>query len=166
MDSQNSQNISSDNELDLFYSTDLQSKVDAIINGPSYYGIPGGATGMAYGNTGPYNYNSGAMGANVTIASSTGANGPAGSQFTFASSNPWLPTTGCLNVSGDAKFEGEIMWKGRNLGELLTTIEKRLAILTPNPEKLAHYESLQKAYEHYKTLEALCDIPENTDENT
>jgi subtilisin family serine protease len=59
----------------------------------------------------------------------------------------------------DAEFDGDIKWKGRSLGDLLTTIEKRLAILTPDPEKLEHYESLQKAYQHYKTLEALCETP-------
>jgi hypothetical protein len=47
---------------------------------------------------------------------------------------------------------------------MLTTIEKRLAILTPDPAKLEHFEALQKAYQHYKTLEALCEIPEKKDD--
>jgi hypothetical protein len=42
---------------------------------------------------------------------------------------------------------------------MLTTIEKRLAILTPDPAKLEHFAALQKAYQHYKTLEALCEVP-------
>ena len=47
---------------------------------------------------------------------------------------------------------------------MLETIEKRLSILTPDPKKLAKYEALQKAYEYYKTLEAMCYDSED-DEN-
>jgi hypothetical protein len=47
---------------------------------------------------------------------------------------------------------------------MLATIEKRLSILTPDPAKLEHFEALQKAYQHYKTLEALCEIPEKKDD--
>jgi hypothetical protein len=72
-------------------------------------------------------------------------------------------TTG-LDVTGDAKFHGDIKWKGRSLGDMLETIEKRLAILTPDPEKLEHFEALQKAYQHYKTLEALCQVPKKEKE--
>lgn len=75
-------------------------------------------------------------------------------------------TTGqsTLKVKGDAEIDGDIKWKGRSLGEMLETIERRLSILVPDPEKLAHYEALKKAYEHYKTLEALCDKPEKEEE--
>jgi hypothetical protein len=41
------------------------------------------------------------------------------------------------------------------LEKRLSTIEKRLAILVPNPVHLEKYESLKKAYEHYKMLEIL-----------
>lgn len=64
-----------------------------------------------------------------------------------------------LKVNGDAEIDGDIKWKGRSLGSMLETIERRLSILVPDPEKLAHYEALKKAYEHYKTLEALCETP-------
>lgn len=64
-----------------------------------------------------------------------------------------------LTVEGDAEFNSDIKWKGRSLGDMLDKIERRLSILVPNPEKLEHYEALKKAYEHYKTLEALCDVP-------
>jgi hypothetical protein len=86
---------------------------------------------------------------------STGANGT-------WSTNPYVFTTNNtsgLHVSTDAVFDGDIKWKGRSLGDMLTTIEKRLAILTPDPAKLEHFEALQKAYQHYKTLEALCEVP-------
>jgi hypothetical protein len=69
-----------------------------------------------------------------------------------------------LHVTSDAKFDGDIKWKGRSLGDMLASIEKRLAILTPDPAKLEHFEALQKAYQHYKTLEALCEIPETKDD--
>lgn len=39
----------------------------------------------------------------------------------------------------------------------LSTIEKRLAILVPDPLKLQKYETLRKAYEHYKMLEILLE---------
>lgn len=61
-----------------------------------------------------------------------------------------------LHVSGPAKFEDDIHIKGVSLMSLLKTIEDRLAILQPNPEKLEKFEALKKAYEHYKLLEKLC----------
>ena len=48
---------------------------------------------------------------------------------------------------------------GRSLKEFMDSMEKRLAILVPDPKKLEHFEALRKAYEHYKTLEALCELP-------
>jgi hypothetical protein len=93
----------------------------------------------------------------------------AGSNGTW-SSNPYIinsnNTSSGLYVTADAEFEGDIKWKGRSLGDLLATIEKRLAILTPDPAKLEHFEALQKAYQHYKTLEALCEVPKKTDDGS
>jgi hypothetical protein len=98
-----------------------------------------------------------------TISTGAGANGSwSTSPYIFSTNNSTIGTvTGPagLHVTSDAEFDGDIKWKGRSLGDLLTTIEKRLAILTPDPAKLEHYESLQKAYKHYKTLEALCETP-------
>jgi hypothetical protein len=105
----------------------------------SYY-ISTGAGGNGTWSTQPYSIYSGGMG---TVT------GPAG-----------------LHVSTDAIFEGDIKWKGRSLGDMFTTIEKRLAILTPDPAKLKHFEALQKAYDHYKTLEALCEVPEKKDDGS
>lgn len=61
-----------------------------------------------------------------------------------------------MTVTGDAEFEGDIKVKGRSLTEFMATLENRLAILQPNPKKLEKFEALKKAYNHYKTLEALC----------
>jgi hypothetical protein len=113
----------------------------------------------------------GATGASGSYTISTGA----GANGTW-NTNPYIFTSGAssianvsssgLHVTSDAKFDGDIKWKGRSLGDLLTTIEKRLAILTPDPAKLEHFEALQKAYQHYKTLEALCEIPEKSDDRS
>ena len=67
-----------------------------------------------------------------------------------------------LTVEGDADFDGDVRIKGRSLEKLLSTIEKRLAILSePTPEKLEKFEALKKAYDHYKVLEALCHEDDN-----
>lgn len=61
-----------------------------------------------------------------------------------------------LVCTGDADFKGDLKVNGKSIIETLNAIEKRLSILTPDPKKLAKYEALRKAYEHYKTLEAMC----------
>ena len=68
-----------------------------------------------------------------------------------------------LHVTGNSTFDGDLIIKGRNLMEAIEGIEKRLAILVPNPNKLAQFEALRKAYEQYKMLEALCDLSEKKD---
>jgi hypothetical protein len=45
---------------------------------------------------------------------------------------------------------------GGEMRKRLEAIEARLNILVPDPVKLEKYEALQKAYEHYKTMERLC----------
>lgn len=60
---------------------------------------------------------------------------------------------------------GDITIGDRSLKKFMDTMEKRLAILQPNPAKLEKFEALQKAYEHYKTLEALCEIEEDENES-
>jgi hypothetical protein len=99
---------------------------------------------------------------NVTINTGAGSNG------TWGNSAPYIYTTNGtgLHVSTDAEFEGDIKWKGRSLGKLLEKIEDRLAILTPDSKKLEHFAALKKAYDHYKALEALCELPKEEDDNT
>ena len=84
--------------------------------------------------------------------------------ITFSNStNPYIyQTTGIqssLTVSGDAEFDGDVKIKGVSIAKALEDIQKRLAILVPDPAKLEHFEALKKAYEHYKVLEALCQLP-------
>lgn len=117
-----------------------------------------GAAGLA-GNSGAGSgvVNTGAITGSVTIPSSNASN-----QWVNATvaGNGNLTGAG-LHVTSNAEFEGDITWKGRNLGKMLETIEQRLAILEPNPKKLAKFEALRKAYEHYKLLEALCHSDED-----
>ena len=59
--------------------------------------------------------------------------------------------------------EGDIKIGDRSLKTFMDTMEKRLAILQPNPAKLEKFEALKKAYEHYKHLESLCELEEDND---
>ena len=72
-------------------------------------------------------------------------------------------TTPTLKVNGNAEFDDDIKIKGVSVFKTLEEINRRLAILVPDPEKLEHFEALKKAYEHYKTLEALCQVPAKDD---
>lgn len=100
--------------------------------------------------------------------------------YTYSSTTPYIYTTNNtsgawgnggigpthnIHVKGDADFDGDVKIKGINIAKSLEDIQKRLAILVPDPAKLAHFEALKKAYNHYKTLEALCELPkEETNE--
>lgn len=100
-----------------------------------------GAIGI--GSSGSYLTSNG----NVTINTAAGANG-----------SSWYtgPVSPGLHVKDNATFEGDITWKGRNLGKLLESIEDRLAILAdPDPVKLEKFAALKKAYDHYKLMEKL-----------
>jgi hypothetical protein len=117
-------------------------------------------------NSGPYTINSTAIGsfystASLNYGSVTISNGG-------SSASPWssgysnITTSGSqssLHVTGDAEFENDITIKGVSIIKTLNEINKRLAILVPDPAKLEHFEALRKAYDHYKTLEALCQLP-------
>ncbi len=63
--------------------------------------------------------------------------------------------TSTLKVQGEAEFESDVKIKGKSILETLEAIEDRLAILQPDPKKLAKYEALKKAYDHYKLMEKL-----------
>jgi hypothetical protein len=110
----------------------------------------------------PVTYTVSTTGSNYSSLSGAYSIPSAAGNVTLNGSNPtWSTSAGNLtgaglHVKNDAEFEGNITWKGRDLGKLLETMEKRLAILQPNPKKLKKFEALQKAYDHYKLLEALC----------
>ena len=68
-----------------------------------------------------------------------------------------------ISFIDDTEFSGSVKIKGKDIGQLLETIQKRLAIIDePSPERLAKFAALKKAYEHYKTLEALIDHDDDT----
>lgn len=69
-----------------------------------------------------------------------------------------------ISVSGDADIAGKLKVGGKDIAKSLEAIERRLAILVPDPDKLEHFEALKKAYDHYKTLEALCQLPKKEEE--
>ena len=103
--------------------------------------------------------NYGAVGSSGSFLTSNGANGTSWSNNWNTSSNP-----SSLNVKGDAEFDGDVKIKGVSIAKTLEAINERLAILHPDPAKLEHFAALKKAYEHYKTLEALCEIPKTENE--
>jgi hypothetical protein len=107
----------------------------------------------SYNFNAPTNYSIGATGSAGSFLTSNGANGTSWNTYSTAS-NP-----GTLSVTGNAEFEGDVKIKGVSIAKTLEDIQSRLAILVPDPAKLEHFASLKKAYEHYKTLEALCEIP-------
>ena len=60
---------------------------------------------------------------------------------------------------GVIRADRDVIIDGRSMRDFMESMEQRLAILVPDPKKLEHFESLRKAYAHYKILEALCEIP-------
>lgn len=77
---------------------------------------------------------------------------------TGVNSNSWSNNTGpsYAKFPGSVDFQGDITWKGRDLGLLIESIEDRLAILVePTPERLEKFAALKKAYDQYKLMEKL-----------
>lgn len=143
--------MESDDELP----TDLD---DTTIDfGSSYGGLSGsylisnGGTGSTWANMAYVN------GSTINV---TGANNITTPTYNYTVNSTVAATTlnasGGLVCNGDADFKGDVKINGRSIAESLSEIEKRLSILVPDPKKLAKYEALQKAYNHYKTLEAMC----------
>lgn len=102
-----------------------------------------------------------------TLNSTIGANGASGSyygntNYTFSNITSSSAKNG-LHVTADAEFDGDVKIKGVSITDAIEKINKRLAILVPDPAKLDHFEALKRAYENYKTLEALCELPEEND---
>ena len=120
-----------------------------------------GASGVSYSVTSPLTgsfYTTASMNyGNITI-SNGGSNWGNGYVTTTSGTN-----TPSLKVTGDAEFDEDIKIKGVSILKTLEAINKRLAILQPDPAKLEKFEALRKAYDHYKLLEALCHEEKNND---
>jgi hypothetical protein len=109
---------------------------------------------------GGYSYGSNPYG-NVTISNG----GASGSILTSnGAGSMWTNAQPSLHVTGNAEFENDVTIKGVSIAKALEDIQSRLAILVPDPAKLEHFEALKKAYDHYKTLEALCQVPLKEDD--
>lgn len=91
----------------------------------------------------------------ITLSASNGTTWNTGS-YTYNSPVWPSPAAGAIKVQGDADIEGNLTVKGVDVVSILSTIQQRLAILVPDPKLLEKYAALQEAYDHYKTLEALC----------
>ena len=86
--------------------------------------------------------------------------GPTYSWNTLNQPNKVHITGAGIEMDADA----DITIGGRSMKKMLEGIEHRLGILVPDPKKLERYEALRQAYEHYKTLEALCNEEPNQDD--
>ena len=82
----------------------------------------------------------------------TGVNG-IGASWSTASANPNLHGS-TLSVKGDAQFEGDVIIKGKSIGDSIERIEERLAILRPNEELEQKWENLRGLRKAYMELEA------------
>lgn len=122
-------------------------------------------------STTPFNWN---------IPSYTVSAGGTGSAFSIgaqgSNGGTWSTTSGFngSKVSTNSKVDistagievkngADIKIGDRSLSDFMDRVESRLGILQPKPELLEKFEALKQAYEHYKTLEALCtgDIPKD-----
>lgn len=100
-----------------------------------------------------------------------GSGGASGYQSIYNTAGPtysWntLNQPNKVNIHGggiELDEDADITIGGRSMKKMLEGIEQRLSILVPDPKKLQQYEALQQAYEHYKTLEALCNQEPDTD---
>ena len=66
------------------------------------------------------------------------------------------PTVNITGAGIDMAAGTDINIDGKSLKNFMETLEKRLAILIPDPAKLEQFAALKKAYEHYKLMEKLC----------
>lgn len=132
------------------------------LNDPLDYGnITIDTSALTSSIIGPYpSYNIGTIG---TVPGSNGTFFTNNTGGNIGIGTSW-PAPAGLKVTGDTEFEGDVKIKGVSIAKALEDIQKRLAILVPNPAKLAHFEALKKAYDHYKLLEALCELPKETKE--
>lgn len=73
-------------------------------------------------------------------------------------SGNWAQTSqtvapGKIHVQGDAVFDGNITWQGRDMQEWFATVESRLGMLRPNPKLEQGWEELAQLRQQYVELE-------------
>ena len=103
----------------------------------------------------PNNTSSGSLywGLNGTSASPGQVLTSTGTSTGWITSDPSLKGS-TLKVNGDADFDGEVTIKGKNIADMFSKIEERLAILHPNPELEDRWDELKELSKRYKELEA------------
>lgn len=110
------------------------------------------------GYPGTFNTGSTTGGAYLTTGASGvgGVSGVSGVSGTASWANYLTTTkfTSSIDVTGKLTAN-DVVIDGVSMKEMMKTIQDRLAILVPDPEKLEKYAALKSAYDHYKTLEAL-----------
>lgn len=67
--------------------------------------------------------------------------------------NRQLSVKGDSHFDGDAQIDGKLIVGGVDIGDSLTRIEQRLAILRPNPRLEGEWEELRALGERYRELE-------------
>ena len=98
----------------------------------------------------------------IILPSSSYTIGSASSNYytTGTGSYGWnTKTSPTVNITGagiDMAAGTDINIDGKSLKTFMETLEKRLAILVPDPKKLEQFAALKKAYENYKLIESLC----------
>ena len=144
--------ITDENTIDLSSGIDYNgTTIDtSSMNSYNFYQSTLPSTITISGGSSSSNYSIGSSGSFLT----SGINGTS-----FNNVNWGTTSTPGIKVTGDAEFDGKVKINGQDIAEFMETISKRLSILVPDPAKLEHFAALKKAYEHYKTLEALCEIP-------
>ena len=90
---------------------------------------------------------------NVTISAGTGLNYT--SPYTFNSATPnWSISESKTSSTIDLKGENaDIKINGVSLMDMLTTIQKRLNVMVPNPELEQEWDQLRELGEQYRKLE-------------
>jgi hypothetical protein len=94
------------------------------------------------------------------VGAGGGGSGGSGIPITGISTSTWGMNSGHsdikprrIEVHGDAIFEGNITWKGRDMQEWFATVESRLGMLQPNPELEEGWEELANLRQQYIELE-------------
>lgn len=85
----------------------------------------------------------------MAITSSTYSN----LDTTIGSPSITMAPNSSINIKGDAVFEGDITWQGRNMREWFESVESKLAILKPNPDLEAEWSELADLRQRYVELE-------------
>lgn len=100
---------------------------------------------------------------NTSATTYTISNGGAGGGSAVYSYNPNTSfvngtygsnTSASLVVQSDATIHGKLKVQGKDILEMMTKIEERLAILHPNPELEERWEELKMLSKRYRELEA------------